>query len=706
MAIICQSCGEKNDDDDILCSECGMRLAESKQDSTNAIEQPTEQKNASSHTTQNGDLLEARDLSIKEEFPKDIALPENQDELLGLTAKPMQESTRSDGTTSRSTHTSDCKEFKIDWNQGTSQFISGIGSSLEFEVTPINSSASHATDFKMFLKFPNEQELTEQKLQYVSISRPVKINVNYRPAETLIGVNQAVELYFSYVINGKENWFTKQLSIDIYPSNQATDKVIENFNIRIDSIHQEGKAGDPNLSLFENLKLDSSTKIEELLKELKNSDALWDEIEFIQSHKPETSKNDCDKTEVLKPTDPRLKSSAVIDSLQNEGKTESTAQQQQSNGSGLLVKLGVIAASLLIVIVVILAFFVDRKASKTTVGAAQSVRTNQATIIENNIVVNTPAAADNKVEKLLTDKVKDLDSELQDTEDELEKMKQSYNKLDTRRAEQLKEAAEKQQIVNSARKEIERRLAIAKTELETRDSDKDGILDKVEKKLNLDPNNPNDAKQDNDNDGFNNKTEILGAYNNVILDRSTDHNDPQDHPSLSYRLELMKPTKPQTLFMVKEFNISSKETKNQNVTIQYKTKTGSEESIFKVYDSFEVDGQTYTISDIKVKKKKVFNKALWKELEVSIGELEVSSKSGTRTLIKGDKVLDKNEPQSMVKDSYSGAVYPLALNKQITLGDKRTGEETFKVINISDNYVEIKEIKSSKSFVIRASARY
>ena len=178
---------------------------------------------------------------------------------------------------------SDCHDFVLRWNQGTSQFIDGIGSSFKFEIVPRSERAKQASEFKMFIKFPGEQYYSEQNLNFISITRPVQLNVNYRPESGKVGVNQATELYFSYTLCSETFWFTKQLSIDVYPSNQSTDNVIENFNIRIDSIHQEGKAGDPALSLFDNLKLDTNVKLDQLLTQLKESPDLWSDLGLIKS---------------------------------------------------------------------------------------------------------------------------------------------------------------------------------------------------------------------------------------------------------------------------------------------------------------------------------------------------------------------------------------------------------------------------------------
>lgn len=69
----------------------------------------------------------------------------------------------------------------------------------------------------------------------------------------------------------------------------------------------------------------------------------------------------------------------------------------------------------------------------------------------------------------------------------------------------------------------------ATQEVQDRDSDGDGILDKVEGQFGLDPNNPRDALEDMDNDGFSNLSEYQGGFN---------MSDPNSHPPLIAQLRL------------------------------------------------------------------------------------------------------------------------------------------------------------------------
>ena len=686
MTINCPNCNEQLADDAVFCDECGVRL--------DAVVTETP-----------GDSVADVALNAQEHIPIDSILPDDNDKELGLHTSnnshsievpevpevpEVQEAPEVPDTPA--TPASDCQNFIFRWNQTTSQFIGGIGSSLQFELSPKSKQAGAASDFKMFLKFPGDPDYTEQKLQYVTISRAVQVSVNYRPTDGLVGVNQATELYFSYKIDGQDHWFSKQLAIDIYPSNQNPDKVIENFNIRIDSIHQEGKAGDPNLSLFDNLKLENNVQLDELLNKLKDSAPLWSELELIKSHKPNIEVYSEDKTEVLQPTEPRLTSQSIAEqppvAPQVLIQPENT---EMSSGSSTSKMIGAVVIGILLIALVI--YFNNNSEH----GQAVTIKTNV-------IIKNSPQTSvrDTQVENLLNGKVNDLDDELKETENKLQEMVGEYKNLEDRSVRQARDAKREQQSAKLAQEELTRHLAKAKSELETRDSDNDGILDVIELKYGLNPKIGTDAMQDKDNDGFTNKTEILALYKGTVLRNSTDHLNPLSHPSLALRLEVLPPRKPDTAFLVKSIDYVPNSSGDSNVTIQYAAETGSNLKKLQVYDVFKVDEIQYTITDIRSTSELVFNKALWKNIKVTKTEVEIKSSTGTvLTLTEGHKTLRATDKTLTVKDSHTSKSYKLGLDDQIILGNINTGKETFKVSKINELSLILIDVKTDEPVTIR-----
>ena len=180
---------------------------------------------------------------------------------------------------------SDCKEFHIEWNKGTSIFFSGIASSLQFKIRPVGDQAKKAGSFRILLRYPGDERLTEDKFPMQSITREISRNINFLPLGN-IGVNQSVEFYFTYKLNDREHWYFQQLPIDIHSTAEPKDKILDNLTINIGSIVQEGKAGDPRISFLENLKR-SATSINDILEKLKTSNHYWTPLDLFDADEPD-----------------------------------------------------------------------------------------------------------------------------------------------------------------------------------------------------------------------------------------------------------------------------------------------------------------------------------------------------------------------------------------------------------------------------------
>ena len=180
---------------------------------------------------------------------------------------------------------SDCKEFHIEWNKGTSIFFSGIASSLQFKIRPVGDLAKQSISFRILLRYPGNDGLIEDKFPMQCITREISRNINFLPIGN-IGVNQSVEFYFTYKLNDREHWYFQQLPIDIHSSEEPKDKILDNLTINIGSIVQEGKAGDPRISFLENLKR-SATSINDILEKLKTSNHYWTHLDLFNADEPD-----------------------------------------------------------------------------------------------------------------------------------------------------------------------------------------------------------------------------------------------------------------------------------------------------------------------------------------------------------------------------------------------------------------------------------
>ncbi|MCP4177162.1 MAG: FHA domain-containing protein [bacterium] len=190
-------------------------------------------------------------------------------------------SSRADQVNDGKNLSTDCKHFKIEWNRGSSVFLTNANSTLQFRITPLSKDAKRASEFKTFVRFSEDDDFTEHKLRFRNISFARILHINYRPKSESIGVSQGVDIHFSYKLNDDLYCFEQQILIDVYPQTESNDNVIKNLTIKIGEINQHGKAGDPNINLLNGLCL-SKKSIHDLLNSLKRAD-LWVTLELFQA---------------------------------------------------------------------------------------------------------------------------------------------------------------------------------------------------------------------------------------------------------------------------------------------------------------------------------------------------------------------------------------------------------------------------------------
>lgn len=262
--MICPQCESAVDDSDVICVSCGAKLSANTQ---NDRESDAKELDVTSST---GTILAMEPISRNES----TASENNPATELDLAPVPAEAPSKG---TPLEFH-SDCPHFRCEWNKGSSIFIADTTSSLSFKLTPLLVESRGATNFKLFLKFPDETSFKKQPLRFARLSAPRDIFVNYKPLGINIGTAQAVDFYFSYQIDSQDYHFDQQITIDVYSQNTSKDKILENLTISIGDIKQEGYGGDPNMA-FDVLKnaTDNGSSLNDLLDTLKKSD-LWTEL--------------------------------------------------------------------------------------------------------------------------------------------------------------------------------------------------------------------------------------------------------------------------------------------------------------------------------------------------------------------------------------------------------------------------------------------
>ena len=248
---LCIQCNNNIGYDDIFCSECGAR-----------------QKEATASDNSN------KKAGVPVAEMKNNRKVDSEIETVPI-CKP-------DSSDNKVLSASDCRHFIFEWNEGASTFLTNTTSSLQFRITPIVPEARTAEQFHLYFKFPGSRNYIKHDLRKRSISTTRRINYNYKPSSSSKGLNQSIDIHFSYYIGKDLYCFEQQLLVDIYPDNETDVKgVIDNLTIKIGEIHQQGKAGDPNINLLSGL-YQKTKSLHDLMNKLKKLES-WTTLVLYQA---------------------------------------------------------------------------------------------------------------------------------------------------------------------------------------------------------------------------------------------------------------------------------------------------------------------------------------------------------------------------------------------------------------------------------------
>ena len=214
------------------------------------------------------------------------------------------------------------------------------------------------------------------------------------------------------------------------------------------------------------------------------------------------------------------------------------------------------------------------------------------------------------------------------------------------------------------------------------DVDKDGIPDKLEAQVGLNPSNPNDKWLDLDSDGFLNFTEY---------EEHTAINDPKSHPPLAWRLKLLglvRKKLPLQLVDVKERGSSKEEWVIEMKVLNRRNKWTT--AFKKIGDTLKLDKQgryVYTITDAVHKTGEKFDKKLNRPVPVSASEItlqNVLDKNDKPILVVVGQPAHENKIKLGFQDTFSGKKYILKNGATFTVGDTTVGTEEYTISEVSD----------------------
>ena len=583
---------------------------------------------------------------------------------------------------------SDCSEFSVCIDLSSTIFISGIASSLQLRLSPLSYKAKDCTDFVIYIKLPNEEKIKQQPINYETIDKPTPIGVNYLPSTDLMGINQVVEFFFSYKLKGETKTFFSPINIDIFSSNQNSGALIENINIKIDKIHQEGKAGTSTLNLIDDLANKNNDDINAILKEFKSQKTLWRILPLHTSKEPIKVPNE-----------------AIPNN--NEGGNVNNIQITNQDSLGTLSK--IIILFLIIITFLIVVIFITNQRTANTPPVAPPTKIIKETPItipkpvtppikeEEAKVIPTQEAKPNRpvsppiqLEKQQEKITKKNEKKLNKIEEELQEAKAEYEKM-----RKEKELSLRKTSIDSTNtiKKMENKILNTPSTTSLIDKDSDGIIDSKEIKAGLDPDDPKDAEQDFDEDGFTNKEEINAIVLGHLTGASTDVNNPHEHASFAFKLKYIPADKNSTLLRVTKIN-------QDNIEIQ----TPAGNKVIKLNSKLTTKNGNFYLKAIKTIKKKMFIKALWKEMIVDVKVAELESED-THTVYKLQENSVINNTLNKIINTITSKSHPCVIGNIITLGKEGTGIEKYKISNFNDKYLELIEINNNKKFTINGSRK-
>jgi hypothetical protein len=303
---------------------------------------------------------------------------------------------------------------------------------------------------------------------------------------------------------------------------------------------------------------------------------------------------------------------------------------------------------------------------------------------------NRPISPPVQLEKQQEKITKKNEKKLNKIEEELQEAKAEYEKM-----RKEKELSLRKTSIDSTNtiKKMENKILNAHSTTSLIDKDNDGIIDSKEIKAGLDPDDPKDAEQDFDEDGFNNKEEINAIVLGHLTGASTDVNNPHEHASFAFKLKYIPADKNSTLLRVTKIN-------QDNIEIQ----TPAGNKIIKLDSKLTTKNGNFYLRAIKTIKKKMFIKALWKETIVDVKVAELESED-THTVYKLQENSVINNTLNKIIDTITSRSHPCVIGNIITLGKEGTGIEKYKISNFNDKYLELIEINNNKKFTINGSRK-
>jgi hypothetical protein len=232
----------------------------------------------------------------------------------------------------------------------------------------------------------------------------------------------------------------------------------------------------------------------------------------------------------------------------------------------------------------------------------------------------------------------------------------------------------------------------------TADIDKDGIPDLIEKQIGTNPTNKSDKDYDIDKDSFTN----IQDYKH----KSSGINNPSIHPALIKRLILIDIAKTKIPLLLKKIIKKGKNKKDWDIQVNILRNKRWKTKFLKINSSIDLNGLGYRITDIK---NEVYNKLdprLGAIVQYDESEIVLLDSTGEKIIAQINKPVYEPKRLITVKDLYPNRIYKIRINNSITLGNKTTGYESYKLIAINDIDNTLEFSKNNKIYTVKKTTSY
>jgi len=172
----------------------------------------------------------------------------------------------------------ECEDFKIEWNSANCIYLQDSGSTFNFKVTPASAASKNATDFCFHLSTVETDEYKDCPVRAIRILRPCEFSANYRPNDKADGVNQVIDVLFSYSKNGRKYCYWFQIHIEIVKKDETPGKILNKTIINVKSLANDNCP----VNIFNDL-MTKGSNASAVLAQIKNSGEIWLPMGLLES---------------------------------------------------------------------------------------------------------------------------------------------------------------------------------------------------------------------------------------------------------------------------------------------------------------------------------------------------------------------------------------------------------------------------------------